>query len=1014
MRPEYIEFEAFGSYLERTRINFSAIDSEGIFLICGPTGGGKTTLLDAMSVALYGKATGALRGSDRKLFRCRLADRSIDTRVDFAFSLGSERYRFFRRWRMGKAQGEDILREVENACYHWNGTDWGEPVSAGTTRSLENEAVRILGLTHSQFVKVICLPQGEFRELLTADSTEKTKIFERLFGTARWKTIAEAASRRALATEAEIKELRARIDGLLTSNSIDNPSLLKLAADDAVAQRDQLKDLIDEIAVRLTTAEENLSAALAVDDRFVQLDRLRNRLTELEAQRENIDKTSAALEKHSLYESMVVKYTALSEAHAELQNAVQRLESCDSKAAEAARLLAAASEAYAKIDEQREHSNALHESLVHLKALKDKADRLDEAQKELARCETSLSEIDGELAKCDENAADIAHRIEKGRDLLSRCDSDIAALPECSERHNTLAKNVEQLEALEQKQKILADARRAAEESAEKSAGADDAFNKKKFIVAGYEALISADTAYSLSLTLADDMPCPVCGSVHHPSPAQHPAELPDESLLAAARDELATAQKEAEDAAAALAKHRAAFELAETQFAQVKSQCDTISLDLAAAREARDKAGEQLKYLNGQVINRSRYTQRLDALTEQQDELQQTAKKLTEKRTALISARAAAAGKRDALLGELGEKLTSPDALSDLITLRDKEHKDAEDAIRRVTEAYNNARLADNTAAAERKAACGDLDAVRTRTARLETDYSAECLAKGLAPDCDVTAQLLPDEEVQKKREFISSYAAESAEVLHGISRLEEETAGQVRPKTDELRELRNALSDQKNELISRHGQAITRAQQLTETLAAVSDAVKNCEQFEARYGEEKRISSFLSGQNPKKTPIDQFVAGLLLDEVIVAANGYWGRLSRGQYALRRMSETYGRSHYQGVNFEVVDTHIGGTRPLATLSGGELFLASLSLAFGLSDVVQSFSGGIRLDSIFIDEGFGSLDRDTLDLAMRSISEIRGGRLIGIISHVEELRSRITSRLEVTKDENGSHLIRRA
>ena len=179
--------------------------------------------------------------------------------------------------------------------------------------------------------------------------------------------------------------------------------------------------------------------------------------------------------------------------------------------------------------------------------------------------------------------------------------------------------------------------------------------------------------------------------------------------------------------------------------------------------------------------------------------------------------------------------------------------------------------------------------------------------------------------------------------------------------------------------------------------------------EKVQQSFGEAQRLSKFLSGANPGKTPIKMFVLGMMLDDIIIQANEYFSVFSNGRYSLSRILENTGGNALKGLDIEIFDAYGGSTRSVYTLSGGELFLASLSLAFGLCDVVQSYSGGVRLDSIFIDEGFGTLDRETLDTALKALDRIRSmGRLVGIISHVSELKSRIGAKIEVLPSKKGS------
>ena len=193
---------------------------------------------------------------------------------------------------------------------------------------------------------------------------------------------------------------------------------------------------------------------------------------------------------------------------------------------------------------------------------------------------------------------------------------------------------------------------------------------------------------------------------------------------------------------------------------------------------------------------------------------------------------------------------------------------------------------------------------------------------------------------------------------------------------------------------------------------LAQLQEITSNSKETEAQYEQASRLYQLLSGGNPKKIPLQQFILGIMLDDILTYANEFFSLLSRGRYSLRRLEGSAGGNAKSGLDLEVLDGFTGAPRSIETLSGGEQFLASLSLAFGLSDVVQSYSGSVRLDSIFIDEGFGSLDQDTLDTAMKALSQIQKmGRTVGIISHVSELKNRIATQIQVHPSKNGGSSI---
>ena len=253
-------------------------------------------------------------------------------------------------------------------------------------------------------------------------------------------------------------------------------------------------------------------------------------------------------------------------------------------------------------------------------------------------------------------------------------------------------------------------------------------------------------------------------------------------------------------------------------------------------------------------------------------------------------------------------------------------------------------------------------------------------------------------------------AYEDALAAATEQIALLSHQTRDKERPDLDALRTLLETQNAEADQCALEWGALKQRVKDLTKTAAMIQTEIADIAQTEAEYGKLARIYRYCAGNNPAKTPLSNFVLGLLLDDVMEEASRYLSRLSGDRYALVRVDAAGGNA-YRGLDIEVMDAYKGGRRKVGTLSGGELFLASLSLAFGLAQVVQSYAGGIQLDSLFIDEGFGTLDGDTLDAAMAALGEIeKSGRMVGLISHVGELKTRIFARIEVYPGENGAKL----
>ena len=470
------------------------------------------------------------------------------------------------------------------------------------------------------------------------------------------------------------------------------------------------------------------------------------------------------------------------------------------------------------------------------------------------------------------------------------------------------------------------------------------------------EALLRKNAALELSHTLREGAPCPVCGSVHHPSPAQGEESLLDPKQTEALRQE-ERAARQAHVNAAALAGSRET-EAAQAQEAAAQQRalcretaaplggigpetCDRQFQEASAQAEAAKRDAARLEAAKGkiQALEKERETcqqqaatlrERLSALTAQAQELDRRAQE----------ARTACAG----LDGK---------ALEEAIQQRRKEYQAREQAAAQLL----------------KEAQEGETQLERAKTA-LGLSQGALEKAQSQWKECPT-----PWEEP---------------------------------PPLEPLRQRCQTLRRENLACREELGKTASLLQTVKATLEQVGSLDRELAGLEGKLSQVARLSKSLSGANPLKMPILQYVLSIMLDEVLLSANRFFSTLSRGRYALRLMEGPKGGNALGGLDLEVLDGASMLPRSIETLSGGEQFLASLSLAFGLSDVVQNHSGAVRLDSLFIDEGFGSLDGETLDTAMKALSMLQtSGRLVGIISHVSELKNRIPCQIQVTRDAAG-------
>lgn len=905
MKPLRLLIQAFGPYLERTELDFTGFGPGGLFLIAGPTGGGKTSILDAMCFALYCRATG--EGRDFSGMRCMSAPPELDTIIEFDFMLGDRPYRFTRRqYTYTKRSGETELRE-SHQCWLLD-SEGGPPelLESRSALSVTQKAEELLHLNYRQFRQVIVLPQGDFLKLLRAGSKEKGDILRTLFSAEVWERLRERFREKEKALEAAARDAGNLRETLLRQEGAEDTKALERSAAGLEKELAELIRARDEGGRKLLETETRLKAA-----------------EELERLRQGAKETSERLE------SAMARAQALEKAVPETETMVKEAGELQERSTAAAR--------------ERER---LSSRLAQLKGALDASAKAQLARKEQADLE---KELDSALKERE----NISQRIKAGTAYEDRCREANLRLPGLLERRQELEKWCAAWEELERRQKALSEAESSLSEAAARVQRCRLDAEALSMRLAAQEALLKGSAALELAGTLQEGKPCPVCGAVHHPAPATPPkggSLLPTEDL-----ELLREREKQAR--------------------ADLSGAQGLLAAGTAERDRARESASEQEK-LCGEGPS-------------------------PEEASDLLAGTAAEAAEARKLAGQLQR---AGQRLEELRAARDR--LDGERAQKRARLSALMARAAElERQAGEALSQLEDADPRSLEGALREQESLSESLAER-AEDLRKSAGLR-EQELARAREALNlaktAGKAAQSELSEALDRW---------PEPLDLPELSAAAKSLREEG-QRRSQQIGRAQSTLASRRAALGSVRELDQkiagLSGEFGRVSRLSRALSGANPMKTPILQYVLSVTLDEVLVSANRFFQRLCRGRYALQLASGPKGGGAMSGLDLEVLDGASMLPRSIETLSGGEQFLASLSLAFGLSDVVQSHSGAVGLDSIFIDEGFGSLDSETLEAAMKALALLQsGGRTIGVISHVQELQSRIKSRIQVTQTPEGT------
>ncbi|NVM98617.1 AAA family ATPase [Arthrobacter sp. SDTb3-6] len=1069
MRIHRLEMQAFGPFAGREVVDFDALGAQGLFLLNGPTGAGKTSVLDAVAYALYGSIPGA-RNNAVKSLRSHHAAEGVGPEVVCEFSAGGRRLEVRRspEWMRPAKRGSGTTREqASTQLREWADGEW-VPLSQRNDEAA-GEIQRLLGMNMEQFTKVILLAQGEFAAFLRANAKDREELLEKLFGTEVYQDLEAqlaAESREAAAQLASGLAALAAQEALARSQAAAALAEAGLPADSGQAAEtglaagtegeaggaaaevgpaaaddtgDDAGEAADgrslassgaelfgwlaeslEVAVRKAkadaeaTADAARAAAEAVATAKQRQDRHALRDAALAGQARL---AALAGEAGQWRESLKRHHEAevLAPVVAAATTTARTLMAADAAGA-AARDGFAANPLAARLAEDlagqaatgtgtqgagtdagevpgavpdlalpAHVEKALAGQLAAVTAALPGEQRLARVTADLAAGEQALAAATAEVAQQRDGEAAGKSRLAEAKAELAALRGSAVPVEQARERHEAAARLVASIAAHAAQSEVVA--RRAADDLEVREA----ALRARQAWLDAVE-LRHSMAAGELAMLLVDGEPCQVCGSTAHPAP----------SALAGSGPEAANQEKAAK-AASDKADKRAAASHAELSQARE-------ALAVLAERGGGGEAGEARA-----AVVRARET--LDAAAAAEARIVGLAREADTVETAVAAAQAAllAGTQRVATLAAGNAALA-------------REAGQLEDGLAAARAGY--ASLADRQQAVEgaQQAASALAEALRRQIAAAEAAASAgraleAALAEGTFTDAaQVRGALLAKEEAAARRERLTAFDRDGALNTAQLERAEvaeaalEAAQGLQAPTAGDLAGLQEE-AQRRGDLAQTAAVRLGLARQAGEQVAETAAAFAAREALVAPLRERAALVAGLAeavrggGDNQLKMTLTSYVLAARLEQVAIAASLRLSTMSGQRYTLSHTDAKAGGNRKSGLGLEVVDEWTQRSRDTATLSGGESFMASLSLALGLADVVQQESGGLDIETLFVDEGFGSLDEESLDQVMDALEGLRdGGRVVGLVSHVAEMKTRIPVHLQVTKGRNGSTL----
>ncbi|UUU20501.1 AAA family ATPase [Streptomyces sp. DSM 40750] len=991
MRLHRLDITAFGPFGGAQSVDFDDLSAAGLFLLHGPTGAGKTSVLDAVCYALYGSVPGARQSGQGMTLRSDHAAPSTRTEVRLELTVAGRRLEITRQppWERPKKRGagttldkaQSWLREYDAVAGSWKDL-------SRSHQEIGEEITQALGMSREQFCQVVLLPQGDFARFLRADAEARGRLLGRLFDTHRFAAVEKRLADRRRATEAQVREGD-------TELLADAHRMQQAAGDDALEPPEPApgdpglaEAVLGWAAVVRSTARERLtlahcaraaaeSARAAAErdlDDVREVARLQRRFTEARERAARLEERAdahrddrARMERARKAEAVAPALELRDAAEAEHRRASTdetraRAELPQSYADAGAAGLAAAARKAAEELGGLESARRAEQRLAELVAERTELDGEERADEDV------LQDAEGWLAEWETTRAELQARIESAQEAATRAEQ-LAVQREPAGKRLAAARQRDQLgrDTDEAQARVLRLAERAVEARAHW-------LDLKEQRLLGIAAELAAG--------LIEGQPCAVCGGTEHPEPAQKVDGHVD---------------REKEERALA------AFQRADEERAEAERRLGLVQRALAAASaEAGDTPTDRLAALVEELEEQYARARRGASGLHPAQEALLHAERERDRRTAAQQEAAVRAASRNTRRDALERERAVLE--EELVQARD----DAESVAARAAQLERRAGLLTEAAEAARAA---DDSAQRLKDA--DARLADAAFRAGFDTPQAAAAAVLDDAAHRDLQHRLDAWQAEEAAVRAVLAEADTAAAAQ-RPPADLATAERDAEAAARRlqGTVSAWDAAERRRAELDRLSARATASVRRLAPLREEYDRVARMAGLAAGtsaDNERRMRLEAYVLAARLEQVAAAATVRLQRMSSGRYTLVHSDDRAGRGARSGLGLHVVDAWTGRERDTATLSGGETFFASLALALGLADVVTDEAGGVRLDTLFIDEGFGSLDDQTLDEVLDVLDSLRErDRSVGIVSHVADLRRRIHAQLEVVKERTGS------
>lgn len=1006
MKPIKLTMQAFGPFAKTETIDFEKLGNNPLFLINGPTGSGKTSILDAICFALYGETTGNERQGIQ--MRCDLATADLPTEVTLDFSLHGKVYRVTRapEQEAPKARGDGMTVKKHTASLYELGDS--EKLITSKTTQVKTEITNIIGLTETQFRQVMVLPQGKFRELLLASSKEREEIFGQLFQTDIYKKIEYALKDKASAISKAKNEFDNQIRGALQVAGVSSEEELIQQKESVSEQLEQEKKSEQACLEKLNTIKSELQKAQALSAEFTRREQAEASLKLHLKNSEAIDARQQRLEKAKSASKIELQHVALQNAKTQSQELAQKISSLSHNLTEATNVVDGKEAELKTAKQNAEQVPQLTQLQFNLEGMKEKLIEKVDLEAKIANGLQEKQQFETKLHQYIALKEKLTQEAQQGQKTLDKARVDVALVASVDAE-------------IKQKQRLLQDVQKLSGLKQELAKHDALTTSKKQNLEQAKQAYVSAQQsadrlelkwhnaqAAVLAQRLQTGEACPVCGSCEHPHPAQFSEEEVTKEQVQTARAQERAAQTSYNQLSNQLEQHYVVAR-------QYQKQLDDLSEELG------EHATTEVVQIQAELQSAHEKLQRLTAIDIAQleknvEQLNQRCvvgeTKINELQNQMAANESTIKANQDQLsklLANIDPKYGSVEVLEQEITQTKEQIQRLNNNLESAQSQLQQAMLAKSNIESQLTTNKQWLAESELKLNEAKSNWQ-KALGESRFKDEETYLQSkATEQELQSWQQEIDQFKQTQIKLEQTLSDLKLALQDIEKPDIEAINA--NLNIQQQHYVESRN--KLDSVRSIFERLEKVRSDIASLHDKNSKLEDEYKVFGTLydvaSGKTGSRISLHRFVLGVLLDDVLIQSSQRLSLMSKGRYILARKTEGFKGAAGRGLDLVVEDGYTGKMRDVATLSGGESFMAALALALGLSDVVQSYSGGIRLDTLFIDEGFGSLDPESLDLAIQTLVDLQQtGRMIGVISHVSELKEQMAQRIDVEPSRVGS------